>query len=242
MSLGGIHCVGSKPLTSPAMRVANAVASKLVIGPMPERPSTMPCQYEARSLARGDRMPRPVMTTRRLDMGSPDGLLLCDAHRYGAPETPEAASAAPGCHARCGAGAAWWSGLDVGLDVVDRLLHRSDLLGFLVRDLALELFLEGHDQLDGVEGIGTQVVDERGAGADLFFLDAQLFDDDLLDALFDAAHWSMAPVEAVAVGSVRDSLGGGTGRLAPFSFNDLAAVADQGMYMPPFTCRVSPVM
>src|SRR5690606_13989173 len=91
-------------------------------------------------------------------------------------------------------------------------------------------------------GIGTQVVDERGAGADLFFLDAQLFDDDLLDALFDAAHWSMAPVEAVAVGSVRDSCGGGTGRLAPFSFNDLAAVADQGMYMPPFTCRGSPLM
>src|SRR5690606_35203603 len=109
MSLGGIHCVGSKPLTSPAMRVANADASKLVIGPGPVRRSGGQCRDEARSLPGGDRMPRPVMTSRRLDMGSPDGLLLCDAHRYGAPETPEAASAAPGCHARCGAGAAWRS-------------------------------------------------------------------------------------------------------------------------------------
>src|SRR5690606_1409609 len=32
--------------------------------------------------------------------------------------------------------------LDVRGDVVNRLLHRGDLLGFLVRDLALELFLE----------------------------------------------------------------------------------------------------
>src|SRR3546814_8696457 len=62
------------------------------------------------------------------------------------------------------------SGLDVGLDVVDRLLHRSDLLGFLVGDLALEFFFERHHQFDGVERVGTEVVDEGSAVADLFFL------------------------------------------------------------------------
>src|SRR4249919_4246777 len=80
------------------------------------------------------------------------------------------------------------SGLDVRLDVVDRLLHGGDLLGFFVRDLALELFLERHHQLDGVEGVGAQVVDERGTVGCFLFLDAQLLDDDLLDALFDGAH------------------------------------------------------
>src|SRR5690606_6236273 len=92
----------------------------------------------------------------------------------------------PGC--RRAAGPALRSLLDVGLHVIDGLLHRSDLLGFLVGDLALELFLERHDQLDGVQRIRSEVVDERGAVGDLVFLDAKLFDHDLLDALFDAAH------------------------------------------------------
>src|SRR5690606_8891895 len=81
------------------------------------------------------------------------------------------------------------SRLDVGLDVVDRLLHRGDLLGFLVGDLALELVFERHYQFDGVERIRAEVVDEGRACADLLVLDAQLFDHDLLDAFFDAAHW-----------------------------------------------------
>ena len=34
-SFFSIHCSGSKPFTSPAKRVANADASKRVIGPMP---------------------------------------------------------------------------------------------------------------------------------------------------------------------------------------------------------------
>src|SRR5690606_38340771 len=79
--------------------------------------------------------------------------------------------------------------LDVRLDVVDGLLHRGDLLGVFVRDFALELFFQGHHQLDGVERIGAEVIDERCAGGEFFFFDAKLFYDDLLDAFFDAAHW-----------------------------------------------------
>src|SRR5689334_6959053 len=56
--------------------------------------------------------------------------------------------------------------LAVRLDVVDRLLHRGDLLGLLVRDLGLELLLQRHHQLHGVERIRAEVVDERRLGLD----------------------------------------------------------------------------
>src|SRR3546814_14608205 len=78
------------------------------------------------------------------------------------------------------------------------------LLGFLVGDLALEFFFERHHQFDGVERVGTEVVDAGSAVADLFFLDAQLFDDDFLDAFFDAAHWLLATAEAVTKDRVRE--------------------------------------
>src|SRR5690554_3299416 len=68
MSFGGIQRLASKSFTSPEIRVAKADASKWVIGPIPERPATTPSQLEARSLPSGDRMPMPVMATRRLDM------------------------------------------------------------------------------------------------------------------------------------------------------------------------------
>jgi hypothetical protein len=63
-SFGFTHWVMSKLRTSPAMRVVKAEASKWVIGPIPERPLTMPSQLLARSLPRGETMPRPVTTTR----------------------------------------------------------------------------------------------------------------------------------------------------------------------------------
>src|SRR6476659_6271402 len=145
---------------------------------MPERPLVTASHADSRELPTGETMPMPVTTTRRLLMAGAPLALYC----VRGPEKHRAAQARPRLSAR------WGSGLDVGLDVVDRLLHGGDLLGFLVRDLALELFLEGHHQLDGVEGVGAQVVDERGAVGGFLFLDAQLLDDDLLDALFDGAH------------------------------------------------------
>src|SRR5690606_17069822 len=74
------------------------------------------------------------------------------------------------------------------LDVIDGLLYRRDLFSFLVRDLALELLFERHDQLYGVEGIGSEVIDEGGFAGHLLFLDPQLLNNDLLDAFFYAAH------------------------------------------------------
>src|SRR5690606_33688784 len=95
------------------------------------------------------------------------------------------------------------------------------------------LFLERHHQFHGVQRIRAEVVHERRAVGDVLFLDAQLFDDDLLDALFDVAHvWLLLPGIG-SMASVRESR---PGQAPP------PGVGHQGMYMPPLTCRVSPVM
>src|SRR5688572_11656586 len=67
------------------------------------------------------------------------------------------------------------SGLSVGLDVVDCLLHRRYFLGLLVGDLGLELLFERHDELNGVERIGAEVVHERRIVLHVGFVHAQLF-------------------------------------------------------------------
>src|SRR3546814_4063329 len=85
-SFAGIQTLGSKSRTSPAIRVANAEASKLVIGPMPERPLTMLSQAEARSLPTGDTMPMPVITTRRFAMHKPSAI---DIHQHPRDEMEE---------------------------------------------------------------------------------------------------------------------------------------------------------
>src|SRR6266542_3283953 len=59
---------GSNPFSSPAMRVGKSVASKRVMGPMPERPSRRPAQNSSAVLPRGVTAPTPVITTRRLSM------------------------------------------------------------------------------------------------------------------------------------------------------------------------------
>src|SRR3954467_11054321 len=99
MSFGAPHAAGSKPLTSPAMRVGNDDASKWVIGPMMDRPLMMPSQLERRSMPTGERMPSPVTTTRRLDMTHSRLAALAgrDAAVAGS-EMHRAAKAAPACH------------------------------------------------------------------------------------------------------------------------------------------------
>src|SRR5207244_605134 len=101
----------------------------------------------------------------------------------------------------------------VRLDVVDGLLHGGDLLGFLVGDLGLELLLERHHELDGVERIGAEIVDERGLVLDLGLVHAELLGDNFLDRLLDVLHRCSFPKGAV--------------------FYDI--------YMPPLTCRTAPV-
>src|SRR6267143_428268 len=95
------------------------------------------------------------------------------------------------------------SGLGVRLDVVDGLLDGGDFLGFLVGDLGLELLLERHHQLDGVEEVRAQVIDERRLVLDFGFVDSELLGDDLLDALFDVFHPRLLPVGGPACAWVK---------------------------------------
>src|SRR5690606_22952034 len=115
-----MYCATSKSRTSPAKRVGNAEASKRLMAEMPERPATRFAQALGTSLPTGLTMPSPVMTTRRRLTWM---LLACEGERRLAPA---------GLPLRGRA-----SALRVRLHVVDGLLHRGDLLGFLVRDLGL---------------------------------------------------------------------------------------------------------
>src|SRR5437868_1160585 len=78
--------------------------------------------------------------------------------------------------------------IGVFLDVVNRLADGLNLLGLFVGDREFELVLELHDQLDGVEGVGVEVVDEVGFARDLALIDAHLFAYDFDDLLFSFVH------------------------------------------------------
>ena len=56
--------------------------------------------------------------------------------------------------------------VDLGGDEVSSLLHGGDLLRAFLVQLDVEFLLQGHHDLHGVEGVGTQV-DELGVGGDL---------------------------------------------------------------------------
>jgi hypothetical protein len=78
--------------------------------------------------------------------------------------------------------------LNVGVDIIHRLLNSGNFFRFLVRNLAIELFFESHNQFDGVQRVGTEIINEGRFPGHLFLLDAKLLDDDLLDALFNGTH------------------------------------------------------
>ena len=50
------------------------------------------------------------------------------------------------------------------LDVLNDIADGLEFLGFLVGNFHVELFLERHDELDGIEGVGTQILDEFRLG------------------------------------------------------------------------------
>src|SRR5690606_15653239 len=74
------------------------------------------------------------------------------------------------------------------VDILDCVADRQDGLGGVVRDLDAEFLFESHDQLDGVEAVRAEVVDEARAFGDLVSIDAQMLDNDFLDAFCGIAH------------------------------------------------------
>src|SRR5215469_4278944 len=85
------------------------------------------------------------------------------------------------------------SGAEALLDEFDRVTDRLDVLGNVVRNLDVELFLESHDQLDEVEAVGAEVVDEARLLADLLGVSVEVFDHDLSHALENVGHSAPSP-------------------------------------------------
>jgi hypothetical protein len=71
---------------------------------------------------------------------------------------------------------------------VDRVLHGHDLLGGIVGNLAPELLLERHDQLDRVEAVRSEIVDEAGVVGHFRLIDAKMLHHNLFYSLGDIAH------------------------------------------------------
>src|SRR5881397_2343953 len=72
--------------------------------------------------------------------------------------------------------------------ILQRLSHRSQLLGFFVRNVDVEFLLERHYQLHGVEAVCAQVLHEARFGGELVALDPQLLDDDVFHLLLELLH------------------------------------------------------
>src|SRR5579864_7396436 len=80
--------------------------------------------------------------------------------------------------------------LGVLADVIDGVLYGADLLGILVRNLDIEGLFKGHDEFNGVQRIGTQVVYKRRARSDFALIHAQLLHNNLFYLLVNGCHVS----------------------------------------------------
>src|SRR5580704_2088924 len=132
--------------------------------PMPDWLASNRRQVTSTPQPSGVTIPIPVTTTRLI----PIEIQPADAAR-GDVAAPAASSA-------------------MRLDKADCVLHRHDLLGGIVRDLAAEFLLESHDEFHGVEAVGSKVIDEARVLGHLGFVDPQVFHDDFLNPIGDIAH------------------------------------------------------
>src|SRR4051794_13112629 len=127
----------------------------------------------------GETIPRPVTTTRRIQsLLAWNGERLPDmGRRRPFVDRPGRGAARGLAGTAVSRRAGKVSGL-VRLDIIDGVADRGDLLGGVVRDLDPEFLFEGHDELDDVEAVGTQIVDEARVFRHLVGFDAEMLDDD----------------------------------------------------------------
>src|SRR5262249_10182981 len=100
-SFFSMYCRGSKPRTSPAIRVANCDASNLVMVSMPLVPAVSAAQFASVPIPRDDTRPMPVTTTRRV-------LVMCPGDSRAVPLARQAERRGPS-----------FLGLGVRFDVLD---------------------------------------------------------------------------------------------------------------------------
>src|ERR1700733_10417143 len=80
------------------------------------------------------------------------------------------------------------SAFRVLLEKLDRVAHRQNGFGRIIGNLAAKFFLECHDELDGVEAVGTKIVDEAGVFSHLVGFDAEVLNDNFLHPLANVTH------------------------------------------------------
>src|SRR6267378_6618330 len=74
------------------------------------------------------------------------------------------------------------------MEIRHRRPDRAELLRLFVRDVDVEFLLERHDQLDGIEAVGTEVFHKACVVGELVAFDAELFDDDVFNLLLELLH------------------------------------------------------
>jgi hypothetical protein len=74
------------------------------------------------------------------------------------------------------------------VDELHRVAKGLNGLGGIIGDLDPELFFERHNQFNRIQAVGAKVVDERSVFDDFVLFDAQMLDDNLLNAICDVAH------------------------------------------------------
>src|SRR5690554_2236250 len=78
----------------------------------------------------------------------------------------------------------------MSVDVIDRQLNSCDLFSFFIRNLGFEFLFQRHYQLNSIQGVGTQIFNERSSVNNFFFFYTQLLSDDFLYALVNVTHIS----------------------------------------------------
>src|SRR5580692_1509719 len=71
------------------------------------------------------------------------------------------------------------------LDVVGGVFYGGDLFGVFIRDINVERFFKGHDQLHDIERVRAKIIHEGGVVVYLAFVHPKLLHDDLLHSLFN---------------------------------------------------------
>src|SRR5258706_9864243 len=123
------------------------------MGPMPERPSMSPCHVGSLPMPRGETIPIPVTTTRRLVIEILEfatAVVAGTARTHPAIGTGRMGPVPDGSLRSFGA----------LVDVFDGVPDLLDLLGLIIGYLDAELLFERHDQLDRVERVRSEVFDE----------------------------------------------------------------------------------
>src|SRR5688500_8052759 len=152
--------------------------------PAPDLPSRMRFQVSSRPCPSGVRSPMPVTTTRRMcrpqKRTAAPQVLTRDAAALDSRNSEDGSAAQPLA------------------DELHGIANGLDVLGGVIRDLDIELFLERHHQLDVVEAVSAQVIDKAGLLGHLLGVRIEVFDNDLADAFKDVGH-SVGPSGVIQV-------------------------------------------